>query len=218
MSSDVDENELRRRWESAWRGVGVNSDSRTLFLDLIARYSEPYRAYHDLYHITECLSVIEMANHLLERPHEAILAVWFHDAVYDPRRSDNEVRSAQLAEAALIAAGATGETSRRIGDLILLTTHDRDNLSGDGAILCDADLAILGASPQRFAQYEADIRREYGWVPEVVYRRERGRVLRRFLSRPFIYHTSFFQERLEQAARLNLTRAMEVYQISIPSE
>lgn len=205
-------------WDSAWRGVGANSDGRPQFLDLIARYSEPYRAYHNLSHIIACLSVIEMANHLLERPHEATLALWFHDAVYDPRRSDNEARSAQLAETALVMAGAAEDAARRIGDLIRLTTHDGDSLTGDGAILCDADLAILGASPLRFAQYEADIRREYGWVPEVVYRRERGRVLRRFLSRPSIYHTIFFQQRLEQTARLNLTRAMEAYSPLIPSE
>lgn len=197
----------RVAWAAAWSAAGATDDGEAVLADLLARYAEPHRAYHTLDHVRDCLAHVAAARHLLARPAEAELAVWFHDAIYDPRRGDNEERSARLAEGVLSAAGIEGETARRIGDLIRLTAHARDDLDGDAAVVCDADLAILGAEPARFDAYDAAIRREYDWVPEDVYRRERGRVLAGFLVRPRLYHTAHFRERFEARARENLRRS-----------
>jgi predicted metal-dependent HD superfamily phosphohydrolase len=142
---------------------------------------------------------------------EVELAIWFHDAVYDPRRGDNEEQSARLAEEQLIAAEVDPVSATHVANLIRLTNHEHDQLEGDAAVLCDVDLAILGAEPRRFERYDAAIRQEYEWVPESVYRIERGRVLARFLDRPHIYHTPFFHDMLEERARENLTRAIKAY-------
>ena len=198
-----------QRWRAVWRDVSA-ADGDSIFLDLTARYAEPHRAYHTLEHVGECLANLDLSRHLAARQAEVELAVWFHDAIYDTQRNDNEGRSALLAEEALWCAP---ELARRVGDLIRLTTHVSQELAGDGALLCDIDLAILGAPPERFARYNDAIRREYEWVPEDVYRRERARVLARFLERQRIYYSQFFFERLERQARTNITAALQKYNL-----
>ena len=201
---------LQARWRIVWQAVAA-TDGDPIFDDLQARYTEAHRAYHNLEHIRECLDHFDAARHLTARSIEIELAVWFHDAIYDLQRHDNEERSAQLAEETLQAVGSAPEMTRHVGDLIRLTTHTHAPV-GDGALLCDIDLAILGASPERFARYDADIRHEYQWVPEEVYRRERARVLGRFLERSRIYATPFFYGQLERPARANITARLSTLQ------
>jgi len=198
---------LLARWRAVWPAVAT-TDGDPVFDDLLAHYAEAQRAYHNLEHIRECLDQFDTARHLVSRPVEVELAIWFHDAIYDPQRNDNEERSAQLAEEALRTAGSEPETAQRVGDLIRLTAHRHMPPAGDAALLCDIDLAILGAAPERFERYDADIRREYEWVPEDVYRRERAQVLARFLGRERIYITPFFFDRLERQARTNLSERL----------
>ena len=203
--------QLRPRWRKAWRCVSGGSDPG-VYAELLARYAEPHRAWHNLDHVAGCLRDLDVARSLLARPAEAELAVWFHNAIYDPRRNDNEAQSAALVEAALRAAGVGEETARRVGDLVRATAH-RAPPYGDAAVVCDIDLAILGAEPDAFARYDAAIQQEYDWVPADVYRRERANVLSGFLERPVIYHTAFFHDRLETAARGNLRQAVAYYSV-----
>ena len=136
------------------------------------------------------------------------LAIWFHDAVYDPKRTDNEEQSAQWALASLSQAGAGPSDGATVADLIRATNHRDANPSGDAALLCDVDLAVLGASPRRYHSYERAIRAEYAWVPGPQYRTGRADVLRGFLDREHIYATGPFHRRYEPRARRNLARAL----------
>lgn len=197
-------------WRALWPGGAAEGES--IYRDLVVRYSEPQRAYHTLDHVADCLRRLDEVRPLLARPAEAELALWFHDAVYDPRRADNEEQSAALAAGALRAAGVGAGVVERVAGLIRLTSHPAAEVTGDGAIVCDIDLAILGAPPERFEQYDAAIRREYAWVPEEMFRRERARVLAGFLARPRIYYTPTFADALEQQARANLRAAIRRYQ------
>ncbi len=206
MSDDA----LLDRWRTLWPGDAAQGDA--IYRDLVARYGEPQRAYHTLAHVAVCLRWLDEVRPLLARPTEAEWALWFHDAVYDPRRADNEAQSAQLAAGALRAAGVDEDTVGRVADLIQLTAHAMADLSDDAALVCDIDLAILGAEPAAFAAYDAAIRREYAWVPEDVFRRERARVLAGFVARRRIYHTPYFVDALEQRARANLEAAIRGYQ------
>jgi predicted metal-dependent HD superfamily phosphohydrolase len=142
------------------------------------------------------------------RPGEVAIALWFHDAIYDSRASDNEARSAAWAEQVITAAGGPKEVGARVKDLILATRHIQPPGSGDQALLVDIDLAILGADPVRYDEYEDQIRREYAWVPERTFRAERARLLAGFLARPGIYSTAHFGDRLEMRARANLQRSL----------
>lgn len=203
----IDTDALFGRWRAVWLTF-TTADPAPIYLDLLSRYAEPHRAYHTLEHIAECLLHLDEARHLLAQPIEVELAVWFHDAIYDPRRGDNEEQSALLAVSQLRAAEVDEQLAAQVANLIRLTNHARDGLTGDAAVLCDVDLAILGAEPRRFWRYDAAIRREYGWVPEPLYQPERERVLSRFLDRPRIYFTPFFHDKLESQARTNITAVL----------
>jgi predicted metal-dependent HD superfamily phosphohydrolase len=190
-------------WAQAWRSLDL-APPDGLLASLSSHLSDPSRHYHDRRHVADCLGWLDQTRHLAEHPGEVALALWFHDAVYDPHQSDNEVRSADWARRALETAGAPPSTVARVEELIMATTHEHSAGSADARLLADIDLAVLGASPEKFAAYEAGIRAEYAWVPEPEFQRARIAILRRFLARPAIYQTVWFRERLEAAARNNL--------------
>ena len=191
------------RWHATWSGLGL-APPGGLYERLCARYRERHRAYHTLQHLDECFRHFDAARPLAAHPFEVELALWFHDAVYEPRASDSEERSAAWAAQALGAAGAARDRSERVSRLVLATKHAAAGDSPDHAVLLDVDLSILGAPRPRFAEYESQVRREYDWVPEDAYRRVRAALLERFLERARVYATDFFAERLEARARANL--------------
>jgi predicted metal-dependent HD superfamily phosphohydrolase len=202
----------RARFEAPWRAVGANHDNA--FAWLADRYAEEHRAYHDAEHIAECLAWFDLVRALAERPAELEVALFFHDAIYDPLASDNEARSAEGLRQLAREAGVPTETVERIARLIESTaTHGAG--SGDTALLSDIDLAILGSSPARYARYERDVRREYASVDEASYQKGRAEVLRGFLERVEIYRTPRLAARLEAQARDNLSRALSALE---PSE
>jgi predicted metal-dependent HD superfamily phosphohydrolase len=191
----------RTRWFDFFRRIGGSLDPAPLYEDLARRYGEAARAYHTLQHIVECLQELDRVRPL---PPEVELALWYHDAVYDPRAHDNEERSAELAR----------EVARRLGwsdavhDLILATKHDAAPADEGARWVTDIDLSILGQAQPRFDQYERQIRTEYAFVPEELFHRKRREILRSLLARPFLYQTAFFRERYEAAARANLDRVL----------
>ncbi len=199
--------QLHASWLRAWRGVGVAGNGEGLFHSLIARYRESHRKYHTLQHLTECLAAFEEVRHLALHPAEVEAALWFHDAVYAARRTDNEERCASWAKTELVAAGAPHDVSERVSSLVLATKHDAMPATPDEQVLVDIDLAILGAPEARFAEYERQVREEYSFVPGFLFRRKRRTILQSFLDRPRIYSTVHFNTALEQSARENLLRA-----------
>jgi predicted metal-dependent HD superfamily phosphohydrolase len=199
-------------WRRIWTELGAHTIDGGVFNQLVAAYSEQHRHYHTLQHLRDCLSHCEAAASLARRPAEVELALWFHDAVYDPRRADNEERSAEWAWRAILAAGCADAVAQRVQSLVL-ATRAHEASPGDDAdtqLLLDIDLAILGAAPARFAEYGSQIRAEYAHVPEADFLRGRARVLSGFLARPRIYATGAFHDALEQRARANLTQALAV--------
>lgn len=198
---------LQGSWARAWHNLSLSPPSG-LFERLLAAYDEPHRHYHSRQHLTECLGHFEDNLSLATAPGEVELALWFHDAIYDLRGKNNEQRSADWALQALDSVGAAGDVQRRVYRLIMATRHDEEPTDADQRLLVDIDLAILGSSGARFREYDAQVREEYRWVPALIYRIERRRVLRRFLARPALYHTEAFRARYEQRARQNLLAAL----------
>ena len=187
--------------------------SESLRAELAAAYATGGRHYHDLHHIETLLAMADAcADDIADR--EAVeAAIWFHDAVYDTQREDNEARSAALAEAQL-AGMASDERIARIAAMIRATAgHAMPDVIDaaarqDCALFLDMDLAILGSPAADFDAYEAAVRREYGWVTEPQWRQGRRAVLAAFLARPAIYSTARFRASHEAAARRNLARAI----------
>lgn len=189
---------------SSLLALGANT-SEVLFELLTKLHTEPLRHYHSDNHISECLGHFRRYADLADQSAEIELAFWFHDAVYDTRRTDNEEKSAELARDHLRELNASLEAIERISNMILATkSHEPKSL--DEALVVDIDLGILGSAQESFEQYDSDIRKEYNWVPELEYRQARANILEGFLNREHIYHTEVIRDALESQARNNLNR------------
>ncbi|HEX2568749.1 MAG TPA: N-methyl-D-aspartate receptor NMDAR2C subunit [Polyangia bacterium] len=201
--------QLEDRWLDLWRRLGARGEPRRYHDELVALYSAPDRAYHTLVHIAECLGeAARLPADLAEGP-LIELALWYHDAIYDTRAQDSEERSAELAGRVACEVGLSEASAARVDALIRLTkTHEVPEADLGAAYLIDIDLAILGSSPDRFAEYDRQIRQEYGWVPAEFYEPRRRQVLAGFLGRPALYRTPLFRDRYEQRARANLQRLL----------
>jgi len=201
---------LLDRWLRFWAAAGARGDPSAPWEALAARYSEPHRAYHTLRHIEHCLEEFEGVRAAARDPVAVEMALWYHDAIYDPRRRDNEEQSALLAEGTASTAGLAPGFARRVGDLIRVSTHRKSASDPDGRLFADVDLAILGQPIEAFTEYEHQVRLEYAWVPLEEFRAGRARILEAFLDRFSVYATPAFQEKYEKQARLNLTASLLV--------
>lgn len=197
-----------QRWAAMWQALGVNLPQEGLHGRLLDAWSEPQRAYHSRQHLAECLAMLEPLRGQAQRPAEIELALWFHDAVYDTRRKDNEERSADWARTAALSAGLGPEVAARLHHLVMLTRHQALPVATDEILLIDVDLSILGADAARFAEYEQQIQREYSWVPVEQRGVTRRRILQSFLDRPRIYGSDAMHQRLEARARENLAKSI----------
>ncbi len=203
---------LQSQWWAMLRAAGLAADAAyAAFDNLVERYEEPHRHYHTLEHISEMLRIVPRLTPAGIDVFPIQLAVWFHDAIYDTHSSTNEFDSGQYALGVMRGWKLPEATVSEVVGLILSTDHrfhDFDDAPESYRILHDADLAILGAAPERYDRYAADVRREYAWVPEEQFRDGRAKVLRGFLDRPTIYLTALMSEEGEAAARGNLNREL----------
>ena len=198
------------RWVRLWRQVTAAGDPQLIYQELVSRYSEPQRHYHNLSHVADCIAEFDSARQLAQDPTAVEVAIWFHDAVYDTHAADNEERSAKLAKERIAQACGVVGLSESVAALVLATkTHD-PALNPDAPLLVDVDLSILGKPKDRFREYEAQIRREYEWVPVETFRAKRAEILERFLARDRIYTTDHFFDKYEQPARTNLRNSIRI--------
>ncbi|WP_329027901.1 HD domain-containing protein [Streptomyces sp. NBC_01423] len=205
---------LRTRWQDALlaaRAGAEGPDPLPYADNLLDRWAEPQRKYHTTAHLAAVLDRIDtLAGHAANA--DAVrLAAWFHDAVYRPDRSENEERSAVLAERALPEAGVSEAVTGEVARLVRLTvTHDPAAGDTNGEVLCDADLAILAAPPKEYAEYAAQVREEYGFVPDEAFREGRAAVLRQLLGLPRLFRTPYGTAEWEPKARQNLLTELEL--------
>lgn len=180
-----------------------------VFADLVARWRQPHRHYHDLSHLGAMLAIIDRQAGWADDPAAVRLAAWFHDAVYVPRRDDNEEASAALACSMLRRLGFTPKRVEEVARLVRLTQrHDPGPDDCNGELLCDADLAVLADEPDAYRHYAHRIRLEYSHLPDPVFRAGRIGVLRRLLAMPALYRVPDLHQAWEQRARDNLQREL----------
>ncbi|MBM82176.1 MAG: N-methyl-D-aspartate receptor NMDAR2C subunit [Planctomycetaceae bacterium] len=172
--------------------------------------SERHRHYHNSGHVADCLAQFDFASEqlVIENADEIEFSIWLHDAIYSPRKSNNEAKSANLAQQILRDGGAGQATIGNIQRLIMATKHEAVPLAFDEQLIVDIDLSILGRDATAYDAYESAIRREYAWVPHPMYAKKRTLVLEAFLERDRIYSTDIFFDQFEAAARDNLRRAI----------
>lgn len=224
MTSDTQrEQDLRARWHATATAAGAAPDRDPApYADrLLTAWAEPQRKYHTTAHLADVLARIDVLADEREREPEGEgqgegegahgdrpaveLAAWFHDAVYRPDRSENEERSAALAERALPELGIGGDRTAEVARLVRLTvTHDPAPGDANGELLCDADLGVLAGTPEQYAAYAAAVRAEYGFVPDEAFREGRAAVLRQLLALPRLFRTAYGAAHWEAPARANL--------------
>jgi len=197
----MDTKELSDVLKAEWDRRRRSGNAGEVFSMLIDAYSESHRHYHNLQHIADMLGEFPDCSNAL------YMAVWFHDAVYDSQKHDNEERSAGLAEKKCIEMGYDKGFAAEVASLIMATKHKADPSTQEAKLICDADLAIF-ASP-RVYEYNTAIRSEYLHIPIEAYLQRRKKVLESFLSRQCIYRTKEFRDRYEQKARGNLNAIIE---------
>lgn len=200
------------RWGAALDAAGAHSGDRFgAFADLVARHGEPGRHHHDFDHASDVVDVVLGLHSPGDDWAVAVLAAWYHDAVYDPTaaRGANEGASAVLAFEVLSALGVTLTALGSITRLVCLTaSHSPRATDRAGSILCDADLSVLGADDERYDRYVDEVRTEYAHVSDDAWSEGRRAVLRTFLDRPQIFHTLAGRERWEAPARANISREL----------
>ncbi|MFC8271377.1 hypothetical protein ACFUJR_02285 [Streptomyces sp. NPDC057271] len=206
---------LLQRWNATLRAARAGregQDPAPYGRNLLARWAEPQRRYHTVDHLRAVLDRIdELADQGGEGGELELvrLAAWFHDAVYRPDRSENEERSALLAEKALTEAGLTPHEVAEVARLVrLTTTHDPAPGDLNGETLCDADLAILATNEDTYGRYTRAVREEYAFVPDDDFRQGRAAILRQLLSLPRLFRTPYGAAAWEERARRNLAREL----------
>jgi predicted metal-dependent HD superfamily phosphohydrolase len=199
---------LSETWRRLAARQGVPAPLAEPVLDELAgAYLQPARQYHTLDHIAALLRQLEEHKDGVIDHDAVALAILFHDVVYDPRRQDNEQRSAALARQRLTTLGFATALIDKVAAYIEATQHGHkvEIKDPDLALLLDLDLSTLAAAPDAYRAYASAIRREYAHVPDAFYRGGRRQILEGFLARQQIYHTERFRTLWEARARANMS-------------
>lgn len=191
-----------------------DAELRSAGFALLDRWSEPDRAYHNVKHLAEVLSRVDELAEEAHEPDLVRLAAWYHGAVfsaastitYATHGGEDEAASAALASSELLTLGVSARNAQRVSDLVTaLARHRAVPGDFDCAVLCDADMAVLAAEPQRYKAYVTDIRKEYAHIPIRDYLVARQCILAKLLGRKALF-ASPLAAGWEEAARQNLGR------------
>lgn len=198
------EHVLLQRWNASLPGQA------RLGQELITRWGEDHRHYHDRSHLLAVLEALRTLQDNGEQPGEESravwLAAWFHDAVYNGVAGKDEADSAELAREKLARAGCRPEEVDETVRLVLLTAHhDPADDDASGAMLCDADLAVLGGPPEDYRRYLAAVRKEYAHIGDADFAAGRAAVVRRLLALQPLYRTDTGRRLWLAQARQNLS-------------
>lgn len=182
--------------------------------DLAAHYQNPMRSYHTLVHVEHIHRELEPVQDQLEDSEGVSLATDVHDIIQEPKVGGDEEASLKWAQTTLDVFGIPKTRFTALAPCVMATKHKHEPPEhSDARYFADADLAIFGQSHEKYLLYRTGVRFEYTWVPEVMWRRERAKVLRGFLDRPYIYWTDHFRNLYEETARHNLEQEIAMLQM-----
>ncbi|PYI65595.1 DUF4031 domain-containing protein [Arthrobacter livingstonensis] len=188
---------LQYRWDS------LMPCTPELGTKLLHRWNEPHRHYHSATHLLAVLEALELLTDG-QPPRSVTLAAWLHDAVYNGVAGQDEEDSALLAQLSLnglLPAAEVDEVSRLVR---LTATHSPNAADDAGALLCDADLAVLGGPPDAYARYLAGVRADYAHIPAADFDQGRASAVRQLLALEPLFHTPRGKDLWADQARLNL--------------
>jgi predicted metal-dependent HD superfamily phosphohydrolase len=172
-------------------------------------YTSKGRHYHTLGHLAYMLQLEARYKPAFKQRDLLLFAIYYHDVVYSSSQSDNEEKSAELAEKRLRDLGLPASDIAYVSKMILATKAHEEHADAMTNFLLDLDLAILGADIQKYDAYNRAVRKEYSIYPDLLYKPGRRKVLRHFLAQPTIYKTAIFQQAFEEQARYNLQQELK---------
>lgn len=210
-------NYLSHSWQLlAGKYTGDIKLIKNLFRQIQSAYSSPGRYYHNLNHIDSLLSLSDQYATSVSDKDLIDFAIFYHDIVYSPSESDNELRSAEVAKNSLTELSVPEEKRAAVVEYIIASkvhavgANENDT---DLAWFLDFDMSILGAEWERYLQYSRDVRREYDMYPDLIYNAGRKNFLQQTLSMPFIFHTRQLREKFDRRARENLKRELALFDV-----
>lgn len=175
---------------------------------LLSNYQQQHRKYHTIQHIQECFEEFNSIKKLLHHPEQVELAIWFHDAIYNPARQDNEEKSARMLANYSPTKTKKGMLHTQQAQRLILATKDHEAYDHDSAYFLDIDMSILGSSPKRFNEYEQQIREEYSMYSDEEYKQGRSTFLKPLSTKYKIYNTEEYEFKYAKQAKLNIDRTL----------
>ncbi|WP_028665465.1 HD domain-containing protein [Runella zeae] len=175
-----------------------------LWSEIQHQYSKPERHYHNLSHLNALVASLSNVFDKINNWQSLMMAVAYHDIVYNVLKNNNEEQSAKLAAERLEQLGLPQNSIAHCCAQIIATKGHIESNNQDTNYFIDADLAIFGSTPEAYKHYTHLIRKEYRYYPDLIYKPGRRKVLQHFVAMPRIYKTDYFYERFEYQARINL--------------
>ena len=205
---------LDQLWYQSWQSLGTNDDGQATFELLLSLHNDPARRVHTAQHLLDCFAKLKHWHRETQSFHQVAMAIWFHDALFDPQRHDNEARSARLASERLLASKVAPDTAQGIRELIISTRPGEQLQTCEARLLHDIDRAVLGTSEELYNRYERNLRYENSHVGDFIYRRKRIEQLQALLTKTQLYLTESAQGELQTQAIFNIKRWLDQWQTS----
>jgi len=210
------EEQLKNRWLNLLTNYQLEPTlEEKLWLEIVQHYTASYRAYHNLHHLQDLFTKSELIQTAIKDHHAIQFTIWYHDIIYQSLSKQNEVKSALLCSKRLKEMGFPTAFKEKVFKLICSTkahqveAWDTSDDKMDNAYLLDLDLSILGTDWTAYQHYTQQVRQEYRFVPAMLYRHGRRKVLKHFLAMEQIFKTDYFYEQYEVQARENMSRELE---------
>ncbi len=177
---------------------------------LCTLYAEPHRHYHTFAHIEDLVNHAETVKTKIKDYDTFCFSIFYHDAIYNVRKRNNEEKSAELAETHLLKIGVNQTMIDKCIHQIIATKNHQKSLVNDTNLFLDIDMSILGSDTETYQKYSDNVRKEFNIYPRILYNRGRKKVLTKMLELPFLFHTKEYQETHENQARINIQNEIDL--------
>lgn len=180
-----------------------------LWAEIEKNYSSKKRHYHTLQHLDNLHSQLTIVKREIKNWETILFTLYYHDIIYSSTKSNNEEKSAELAEKRMKKISVSNEIIEQCKKQILATKSHSKSIDSDTNYFIDADLSVLGQSWETYSLYFKNVRKEYGIYPTFMYNSGRKKVLNHFLSMDRIFKTDFFYNKFETQAKQNLQQELQ---------
>jgi predicted metal-dependent HD superfamily phosphohydrolase len=179
-----------------------------LWAEIERNYSDKKRHYHTLNHLENLLQQLTEIKPQIKDWDVVLFSLYYHDIIYNSLKSDNEQKSAELAENRMKSIGISLAIIERCKAQIMATKAHFMSENEDTNYFTDADLSVLGQSWEMYSEYYQNVRKEYAIYPDLIYNAGRKKVLKHFLAMERIFKTNYFYLKFEAQARVNLEKEL----------